>query len=485
MADGHANHGSACTRDNSRNLPVSLSNLIASDSESATRGSIIETEHEETVKSLNELIRDLATTSSEAVIQKMAKDGVNMLNNLRDNMLAYCVAKWPECPKEKLCRRITRTGGKTAAMKLASDIIVLAKYGSRGELTDDLVELFQKQSQRGAGNVLSSLSASLCESSQATAERLTLTTNIQAMLEEMDLKLCEAKENYQQSLADMSTEIVHLKQRLLEKESNIAALQSEVASIKSRYKTDYQILRTNYEDCKLEVGLLRENQMKLEQKYANSKKDGDRRRTRSSKNQERTKESDDNRRPSAPSVNNGSDRTIANTNDTHLAVDAPEQSNLICDSDSEGKENGKAMTDHQPLLNDTENTFKSSAATAQNQEEMKTNDNQGIVREEIEFESDFIGVERKYTKRIYLGGVKQGVDVEKIDKYITDRGVNPSVIRLLASKRIGTVAVKINVPAKDFEALLKKDFWPANIYVRPWLSVNKWSEKQKLRQDNK
>lgn len=111
---------------------------------------------------------------------------------------------------------------------------------------------------------------------------------------------------------------------------------------------------------------------------------------------------------SAPSVNNGSDRTIANTNDTHLAVDAPEQLNLICDSDSEGNENGKAMTDHQPLSNDTENTFKSSADTAQNQEEMKTNDNQGIVREEIEFESDFIGVDRKYTKRINFWWCKTG-----------------------------------------------------------------------------
>ena len=63
--------------------------------------------------------------------------------------------------------------------------------------------------------------------------------------------------------------------------------------------------------------------------------------------------------------------------------------------------------------------------------------------------------------------------------------MNPSVIRLLPSKRKGTVAVKINGFATDFETVLKNEFCPINVYVRPWLSVNKWFEKQKMNSQDK
>ena len=104
---------------------------------------------------------------------------------------------------------------------------------------------------------------------------------------------------------------------------------------------------------------------------------------------------------------------------------------------------------------------------------------------QAELDNDFVGVERKGTGRIYLSGVNEGVDVEKIKEYINRRGVNPLVIRLLPSERKGTVAVKINVLATDFETVLKNKFWPTNVYVRPWLSVNKWSEKRKMNSEEK
>ena len=104
---------------------------------------------------------------------------------------------------------------------------------------------------------------------------------------------------------------------------------------------------------------------------------------------------------------------------------------------------------------------------------------------QAEWENGFVGVERKSTRRIYLGGVKEGADVEKLKEYINRRGMNLSVIGLLPSKRKGIVAVKINMLAIDFKIVLKNEFWPTNVYVRPWLSVNKWSEKQKINSQDK
>ena len=168
---------------------------------------------------------------------------------MRDIMLASCISKWPECSKEKLCRRITRTGGRTAAEKIATDIVILAKYGSSGELSDELLEIFQKS--RAVGNAsVSLLNSSLSTGgSQTSSEELT--KNVFLLLENMDLKLCEAKENYLESIADMTSEVELLKARLLEKDSKIDLLESEIDTIKGRYKIDYQLLRGKYENCKM------------------------------------------------------------------------------------------------------------------------------------------------------------------------------------------------------------------------------------------
>ena len=114
---------------------------------------------------------------------------------------------------------------------------------------------------------------------------------------------------------------------------------------------------------------------------------------------------------------------------------------------------------------------------------MSTEDNN--TKENGNPDSDFIGVERITTKRFYLGGVKQGVNTEKIKAYMTERGVVPSVVRVITSNRKGTVAVKFSVLTKDSKAVSINEFWPANVYVRPWLSVDKWSEKLKDREQIK
>ena len=90
---------------------------------------------------------------------------------------------------------------------------------------------------------------------------------------------------------------------------------------------------------------------------------------------------------------------------------------------------------------------------------------------------EFIGVEGNKIKRLYLGGVREGVTVQLISEYTKKRGIVPTFVRLMQSKRSGTVAVRVNVNSKDVKQALENDFWPNHVYVREWLSKEKWSKK--------
>ena len=117
-------------------------------------------------------------------------EGTQELYRIHDEMLLYCISKWPECPKGKFCRRITRNGGQRGAEKLAADIVVLTRYGSSGVLYDEVADIFQKP--RSVDKVLDSIldSSSLNQGGSEVSKELT--KNVSALLEEMDLKLCEA-----------------------------------------------------------------------------------------------------------------------------------------------------------------------------------------------------------------------------------------------------------------------------------------------------
>ena len=165
--------------------------------------------------------------------------------------------------------------------------------------------------------------------------RRELTKNVSLILEEMDLKLCEAKENYLESTADMNNKIDDLKARLVEKDLKIEQLEEELAVVKRRYKTDYQLLWGKYEDCKLEIELLKENQMKVEQKYVNLEKDVERQRNNSLKNNKELTVIKDNRCPRAQQTNIRSGECTSYANAGKSTDNAHEQLNSVCDSNSD------------------------------------------------------------------------------------------------------------------------------------------------------
>ena len=78
----------------------------------------------------------------------------------------------------------------------------------------------------------------------------------------------------------------------------------------------------------------------------------------------------------------------------------------------------------------------------------------------------FVGVERRRIKRLYLGGMREGATEKLISGYMTKKGINPTFVRLIKSKRIGTVAVRVNVLNDNFERASAKDFWPRQVYAR-------------------
>ena len=69
----------------------------------------------------------------------------------------------------------------------------------------------------------------------------------------------------------------------------------------------------------------------------------------------------------------------------------------------------------------------------------------------------FVWVERRRIKRLYLGGVREGATEKLISEYVTKRGIKPTFVRLMKSKRIGSVAVRVNVLNEDFERASAKD----------------------------
>ena len=89
----------------------------------------------------------------------------------------------------------------------------------------------------------------------------------------------------------------------------------------------------------------------------------------------------------------------------------------------------------------------------------------------------FVGVERQRIKRVFLGGIREGVSSEKIREFMTKRNINPTFVRLMQSKRKGSMSVCINVVAKDFDVVKETAFWPDGVYARPWLSLAKLQDR--------
>ena len=67
-------------------------------------------------------------------------------------------------------------------------------------------------------------------------------------------------------------------------------------------------------------------------------------------------------------------------------------------------------------------------------------------------------MERRNIKRIYLGGVKDGVEAHAIKEFMEQKSVYPTFVRMMKSGQKGIVGVRINVKAADLKATLEMGF---------------------------
>ena len=58
-------------------------------------------------------------------------------------------------------------------------------------------------------------------------------------------------------------------------------------------------------------------------------------------------------------------------------------------------------------------------------------------------------------------------------RYVPE-GVHPIFVRMMKSKRKGTVGGRINVIAPNSKVTLESSFWPNNIFAGEWLSKQRW-----------
>ena len=264
MAVSHNNASSACCRSNSRNLDDSLSNLAQNDSlnisevcsaEEAQAQEQITSKKDEILEFINNTERAIAATSSEEVRRKLSRDSTAHLFARIESTLHLCQSKFPDCPKDKPIKRQTRSGGRTANDKLAADIIALIKYYTSGELTIEFNEIFKKSTASSSDKVQEILKSLGYDEAKQFIR----------FAEDLEVKLCQLREDFEQTRADLMTDVSNLKQHLCEKQAKIESLESEMATLKGNYKTDTENTRNKLESIDTELIGQSENISELKQ----------------------------------------------------------------------------------------------------------------------------------------------------------------------------------------------------------------------------
>lgn len=83
---------------------------------------------------------------------------------------------------------------------------------------------------------------------------------------------------------------------------------------------------------------------------------------------------------------------------------------------------------------------------------------------------------RKRTKRIYIGGFKPFITLEKLMKYVKSKGLVVTWVNIWARKRNGRVVIRLNVETSDqYKRITEPGFWPRGIDYRPCISKNSYN----------
>ena len=454
---------------------------------------------------IENLERDIAATSSTEVKSKLSKYSSSNLTDMRAAIIKYCKQKLPNMPKGKPSRRLNRQGGRTAIDKLAADIIVLIKLCSSGVITSELIDMFPKQPNHGEQSLLNMTdnqsSITACGKDECNAQL------VNTFLEEMDVKFYNMKEDFDESVLNLRSEIAELKkdmcnkdakieslkrentelkEKLCEKHAKVCSLESEWAVFKGNYKFNKTFVSDNLEGQKAQLQGQQVNLDKLEDKFVKLSKDFDKLKkqlntnkrsveavitreliptqsisTKQLPNSHANKTKQNDKEIQSPVAN----RNVEDLNAHSGAVNTARDSNAFV-----SKAGASISLNHQ-----SEQIAQHSCVVEPRESNLSGADSK--EDNESSEEMDFVGVQKHKVRRLYLGGVREGVNEQTITNYMQKRGISPTFMRLFKSKRKGTVAVRVNVKSADFERVSDNEFWPKHVYAREWLSKAKWLNK--------
>lgn len=99
----------------------------------------------------------------------------------------------------------------------------------------------------------------------------------------------------------------------------------------------------------------------------------------------------------------------------------------------------------------------------------------------------FIGIQRKRnnTKRYFISGIDEKVGAELVSRYLNNRGVFFTLLKVFNSKRKGTVSAKLHVSLEDSKKIVEKGFWPNFVSCRPWLLKARLEKNNESRWDDR
>ncbi len=498
MADSHVLQGSANTRSNSRTLAESLTNIVESCNESYTLDESISVIGESTPetdiaagerKIFEAVVNDLNSISGEEVINNLVKQfSLKRLTHLRDVSKELCCETWKDCPTGKLVRRLARKGGAKVETKMATDIVELLKFWKSGEITQQLIDMFVK------GNSTKFELSQAFEDGSRSGEALN--EFVPKMVEKLEADFSRASFEMKSFMNELKCEVESLSGKLLQRDAKICELESKLTSLESRRKVELERQRSKYDDYELEINVLKKQMSGLTKDIESLKSKiqkingpgtvapGGLERTKAGA-QSNNGASSQHTTSAVRSASNESKITSITNNLNKTATSntqnrmEPSLAEVVASTTSLAAQSSQSdQLISEPLILEPKNDSVELAQTVD-----LSSDSSRSKLEIQHPDVEFVGVRKLNIKRVYLGGVKEGVNEGKIREFMDNKGVVPTFIRTFKSRRKGTIAVRVNVKFEDYDRVCKNEFWPTNVYARPWISASKWGNRDTKRPD--
>ena len=403
-----------------------------------------------------ELATKLATTSSEILVNIVsANNSVKRLTKLRDYAASLCRKERTECPKGRLVRRLAKQKGAKVEFKLATDIIELIRFWKSGEENQQLREMFVRPND--------SVVLSCTDSTSARGDE---TIDILCCMEKLESKLMAVTAESSASISAMKQEINELQAALELRDTKIQSLESEISALKSRCKVNQEKMSENLKETVFELDLVKGKLQNFEQSLMKTSKQFEKiknnlhRETKAEKN-----------RPLGTAVGEINNITI-NSKSMDKGIESLNYSENANGSIYEADDNNNQNNNAKSKTTITTGAANGVNVNSQVADSVDVGQNSEING--VDTDVEFVGIQRKTVKRIFLGGIKKGVTTQKIVQYMKDRSIEPTFVRLMKSKRKGTTSARVNVYAKDFNIVKESNFWPEGVRARLWLSQVKW-----------